>query len=77
LYSKQVASQPLWNWYKNESHLLPGMKTKNILYFFTHSSNFYAVLSSKKEVGVGFSRSLLCNIFIHDTIILSASVPLI
>lgn len=33
---------------KNESHLLPAMKTKNILYFLTHISNFYAVLSSKR-----------------------------
>lgn len=36
-----------------------------MLYFLTHSSNFYAVSSSK--TGFVFPRSLVCNIFIHDT----------
>lgn len=48
LYSKQVASKPLWSWYKNESHLLPAMKTKNILYFLPHISNFCVVFIFKR-----------------------------
>lgn len=75
LYSKQVASKPLWSWYKNESHLLPAMKTKNILYFLTHISNFYAVLSSKRFC---FFLGVQCVTFsFMIQIILSASVPLI
>lgn len=75
LYSKQVASQPLWSWYKNESHLLPAMKTKNILYFLTHISNFYAVLSSNRFL---FFLGVQCVTFsFMIQIALSASVPLI
>lgn len=44
----RLLAKPLWSCCKNESHLLPAMTTKNILYFLTHISTFYAGLSSKK-----------------------------
>lgn len=64
LYSKQVASKPLWSWYKNESHLLPAMKLKT---YFISSLTSAIFMRFYLQKGFVFPRSLVCNIFIHDT----------
>lgn len=66
LYSKQVASLPSWGCCKNECHLLPGMESEHILHGFHSQQPFFMRFYLQNTVFV-FPRSLVCNIFIHDT----------